>query len=308
MDMERRKELGKLEQKKVSTHIGIGAMLLWGLLLLITVRYGWLQLVQGDAMATRVRMESGEEQVTPTPRGPILDRNGRELAFSLMLKSLFVDPNNVQNPNNLTPPVTINRNLNYSKEKTSVNYSVSKEVKQVVYAPGTVKRLSIAVAINKVLTDAERDEIKNLISSAAGIDYSRGDAVNISGLQFEGAKSDRTAQEKFEKQYRQEQLFNFITTSVFPLLIVLLLGTFSLIILKSFVNKMPEPKKVERRHYEEAPPLPQEDEEDEESLPKYELNKKELRSQKDQNINELNEAVMSSPEEAAKLLVSFIKD
>lgn len=101
MDMERRKELGKIEQKKVGSHIGLGAMLLWVVLLIITVRYGWLQLVQGDAMATRVRMESGEEQVTPTPRGPILDRNGRELAFSLMLKSLFVDPNNVQNPQDL---------------------------------------------------------------------------------------------------------------------------------------------------------------------------------------------------------------
>lgn len=101
MDMERRRELGKAEQKKVSAHIGIGAFILWLGLFVITVRYGWLQLVQGDAMETRIRMESGEELVNPTPRGPILDRNGRELAVSLMLKSLFVDPNNVQNPQEL---------------------------------------------------------------------------------------------------------------------------------------------------------------------------------------------------------------
>ena len=42
--------------------------------------------------------------------------------------------------------------------------------------------------------------------------------------------------------------------------------------------------------------------------PRLELNLKEIKSQKDQNINELNEAVMSSPEEAAKLITSFIKD
>ena len=43
-----------------------------------------------------------------------------------------------------------------------MNYNVTKEVKQVIYAPGTVKKLSIAVAVNKILTDAEKDEIKSL--------------------------------------------------------------------------------------------------------------------------------------------------
>ena len=66
-----------------------------------------------------------------------------------------------ENPNNL-PNATdaMRRNLNYSKQKTAVNYSVSKEVKQVVYAPGTIKRLSIAVAVNKILTDSEKEELR----------------------------------------------------------------------------------------------------------------------------------------------------
>ena len=48
--------------------------------------------------------------------------------------------------------------------------------------------------------------------------------------------------------------------------------------------------------------------EQEEELPRIELSKKEIKSQKEQSINELNEAVMASPEDAAKLLTSFIKD
>ena len=48
-------------------------------------------------------------------------------------------------------------------------------------------------------------------------------------------------------------------------------------------------------------------EQEEESQP-TQLNPREIRSQKDQSINELNEAVMAAPEEAAKLLVSYIKD
>ena len=48
--------------------------------------------------------------------------------------------------------------------------------------------------------------------------------------------------------------------------------------------------------------------EQEESMTRPELSKKEVKSQKEQSINELNEAVLASPEDAAKLLTSFIKD
>ena len=239
---------------------------------------------------------------------PLNDEKGVGIVTSSQTEvETYENPNNVQNTQNLTPPVTVNRNLNYSKQKTAVNYSVSKEVKQVVYAPGTVKRLSIAVAINKVLTEAEKEEIKNLVLSASGVDYSRGDVISVSGLQFEGANVDRHSQEDFNRQYQQEQLLYFVGSSVVPLIVVLVLGGFALLILKNFVKKMPVPKRIERR-FEEEQEAKQEEYEQEEDIPSITLDKKEIRSQKDQSINELNEAVMSSPEEAAKLLVSYIKD
>ena len=71
---------------------------------------------------------------------------------------------------------------------------------------------------------------------------------------------------------------------------------------------MPTPKRQERRTPEEIVETQTEDDEQEENLPKIELNKKEIKSQKEQSINELNEAVMASPEDAAKLITSFIKD
>lgn len=222
----------------------------------------------------------------------------------------YENPNNLQNPNTpaLTPSVVTNRNLNYSKQKTAVNYSVSKEVKQVVYAPGTIKRMSIAVAVNKVLTDEEKDELKNLVLSASGIDYSRGDVITISGLQFEGATADKANQEHFAKQYQQEQLFYFLSSSVLPLIVVLVLGAFALFVLKNLISKMPTPKAMPRMHEEYQEHHHHEEVEQEEDSPKIELTQKEVRSQKDQYINELNEAVMAAPEEAAKLLTSFIKD
>ncbi len=74
--------------------------------------------------------------------------------------------------------------MNYEKSRVTRNYNVSKEVRQVVYAPGTVQRMTIAVAINKILTTKERDEIRNLIVSASGADLNRGDMITLTGMQF----------------------------------------------------------------------------------------------------------------------------
>jgi flagellar M-ring protein FliF len=236
---------------------------------------------------------------------PVNDKGEGVVTSSQTEVETYENPNNVPNPSNVNQ-----RNLNYSKQKTAINYSVSKEVKQVVYAPGTVKRLSIAVAVNKILTEAEKDELKNLVLSASGVDYSRGDVISVSGLQFEGATIDKQHQEDVEKEYQKEQLMYLLTSSIIPLIIVLVLGCFALYILKSFVSKIPTPKKVNRTVQEEIPEQQNHEisERTDEDLPKLELNKKELKSQKEQNIMEINEAVMASPEDAAKLLTSFIRE
>lgn len=64
-------------------------------ILIIIFRYGYLQLVQGDELAERMRYQVGQDYLVQSPRGAILDCNGRELAASTMTKSLFVDPNHV---------------------------------------------------------------------------------------------------------------------------------------------------------------------------------------------------------------------
>ena len=64
----------------------------------VVLRYAWLQLVQGSELAERMRFQVGHDYSVQSPRGAIVDRNGRELAVSTMTKSLFVDPNHVENP------------------------------------------------------------------------------------------------------------------------------------------------------------------------------------------------------------------
>ena len=110
------------------------------------------------------------------------------------------------------------------------------------------------------------------------------------------------------KQYQQEQMIYMITSSVIPLIIVLILGCFALAVLKGFISKLPSAKKIERKVVEEAPVKVTEDDEAPEMITKVEFNKKEIQSQKEQTITEINEAVMAAPEDAAKLLTSFIRE
>ena len=246
----------------------------------------------------------------------------------------YENPNNQntqqpENPNSGVP----NKNLNYAKEKSSTSYSVSKEVKHIVYAPGTIKRLTIAVAVNKILTKPEKEELQNLVLSAAGVDYERGDVITVSGLQFEALEQDKKNQENLEKKVAKETLFNYLATKLGPSIVILILGLVTITLLKNLISKLP--------HYEVQQNILDEAEEedlafdpldpDESIANKIERIKglsdgafaaldfygeddtqasyKDIEiSKQEQSINTLNEAILADPEAAAKVLMSYIKE
>src|SRR5690606_28608456 len=69
------------------------------------------------------------------------------------------------------------KNANYQNEQITTNYEISSEEKTVVHAVGTVEKMSIAVVVNKVLTDSETKELTSLVASASGADFARGDTI-----------------------------------------------------------------------------------------------------------------------------------
>ena len=246
----------------------------------------------------------------------------------------YENPNNnqaqqqPQNPNAGVP----NKNLNYAKEKNSTSYSVSKEVKHIVYAPGTVKRLTIAVAVNKILTKAEKDELQNLVLSAAGVDYDRGDVITVSGLQFEAIADDKKKQEALAKKNAKDTLFEYFAVKLGPSIVVLVLGLFAITLLKNLVSRLP--------HYDVQQNILDEPDEDEDlaigapddvdaplkldklgnlldsGYPSLNFDRDDTQatlqdieiSKQEQSINTLNEAILADPEAAAKVLMSYIKE
>ena len=99
-----------------------------------------------------------------------------------------------------------------TKQKNLTNYSVSKEIKQVVYAPGSIKRMTVAVAVNKILTSQEKQELNDLVVMASGLDANRGDAVTISSMQFSGLADEKIAKE-IDPTYQCVITFDFDYTS-----------------------------------------------------------------------------------------------
>lgn len=100
-------------QRQVRDNLQLAAVCVLGIFMLIAAYYGKLQLFEGKVLADRVREQSGEERLLQSPRGAILDRNGKELAVSIMTRSLFVDPSHVKDPetlaDDLAPLISVSR-------------------------------------------------------------------------------------------------------------------------------------------------------------------------------------------------------
>ena len=86
----------KKQRHNVQLRISWLLLIIWGCFGLLLVRFAWLQLVDGDELAERAMTIAEENRARQSPRGKILDRNGRELAISRMAKSLVINPSKVK--------------------------------------------------------------------------------------------------------------------------------------------------------------------------------------------------------------------
>ncbi len=148
--------------------------------------------------------------------------------------------------------VTVASNLpsgdaNNSSQNTSqnsdtqerVNYEVSQTKRQIVKAPGAIRKISVAVLVdgepvkdaNGKLTmqprsDTELAALKELVSSAAGLDPSRGDVITIKSMLFQpNVAQGTTAKAGFLAPLGRFDLMSAIQLAVLAL-VALVLGLF----------------------------------------------------------------------------------
>jgi flagellar M-ring protein FliF len=139
------------------------------------------------------KLESESEIFLPSD-DPIL-RSARALEESF-------EGDNADNPANVAANAD---QSNYTKVDETINYEVSKKIERFTKAPGYIEKISIAVILDRQISDEQRTELRNAISSAAGVDLQRGDEISLSNLSF-----DKTSIEETKKEMEQQRQITMI--------------------------------------------------------------------------------------------------
>lgn len=211
------------------------------------------------------------------------------------------------NPPPVNPQNGQQKNLNYQKQKTAATYSVSKEVKQIVYAPGSVKRMTIAVAVNKILTTEEKTELEKLIASASGADETRGDVINVTSLEFSANDAQKNAVDEEAKAIQKEKTQEIVVNKLVPMFVILILGLVALFVFRSLFGKSDEVDEFDEGFEQQQQTITDNliDKFEVEALPQIEAK---LNPELDKLKTDLTDTIMADPSEAAKILISYIKD
>jgi len=151
------------------------------------------------------------------------------------------------------------------------------------------------------LTAKETEEIRELVENAAGIDLARGDSVDIKGFQFSSKPVDSEKELASAAKEAQQQAFYLQMASVGALI---LLGLAALFIFYSLFKKPAEGELVEEiqdygymnepTHLLEEAPMP--------------VIEAKLDPEVEHMRQSINSAVAEDPVEAARVLVTYMKD
>ena len=142
----------------------------------------------------------------------------------------------------------------YTNKKETTNYAHSEETKEVVYASGEVERITIAVAMNKVLTESETIEIKEMLANAAGLNLDRGDSVDVKGFKF--SESPNKKNELMTQAFKDAQR-NDLFLQLGYIATLLTLGVMALLILKNLFDKGMPVSTAQLILDDEGQPLPE---------------------------------------------------
>ena len=136
-----------------------------------------------------------------------------------------------------------------NKTRQRVNYEVSEIRRERVKHPGQIRRISVAVLVNDVVStdasgaitstpreEAEITALQDLVKSAIGFDETRGDVVTIQSMEFTGPTGEGSFAEAGATDFLAANLMKIIQMAVFAI-VALVLGLF---VLKPLLSTPPK--------------------------------------------------------------------
>lgn len=191
-------------------------------------------------------------------------------------------------------------NSAYTKNEETTNYEISKKVAHTIEAPGSVRRLSVAVLVDS-LQPQQVDSIQKAVEAAAGLDLNRGDKVAVENISFD--TSARRAEEVRQMQFEKQQLWTMILKGGFVLLLVLFLLLFLRSILKPRVVRVQERLIREITRVTEDELMPGE----EAAIPLDQAGRPAELSLEDQRKAQVRKQVAKLAKESPKVIATMIK-
>lgn len=176
--------------------------------------------VQVSAEMDFAQVAQTEETFDPDKVAPRSTRTIEETGSDSASDNAVTQGQNV--PDGAAPAAAGGNTSATSRTDETVNYEISKSVKTETTAPGTVTKLSVAVAIDGARTPAakagaepkytprtqeEMARITALVRSAAGITDERGDKLEVSNIQFARAPMDVGSKAPSKFSFDKDDIF-----------------------------------------------------------------------------------------------------
>lgn len=101
----------------------------------------------------------------------------------------------------------------YEHRNESVNYEVNETTERQLSAPGRLIRLNTAVVVNDKggqLSQAQLQQIREIVASAVGFQNERGDGINVQGMNFDTSHVEE-ARVAMDEAAHREQIRNYAT-------------------------------------------------------------------------------------------------
>ncbi|PZM97418.1 MAG: flagellar M-ring protein FliF [Actinobacteria bacterium] len=117
-------------------------------------------------------------------------------------------------------------NGEYTSTKETRNNAVGMVTETRKSAPGNIRRLSVSVLINQnAAAGINNADVQQMVTTAAGLDLERGDAISVTTLPFDTTIADEAsrAEEEAAAADRREQIISWAKTGAMVLIVLVLL-------------------------------------------------------------------------------------
>lgn len=199
-----------------------------------------------------------------------------------------------------------NANANYEKKESTKNYEINEEKSKVVAAPGSIKRLNVAVLVNDDVNATQQDSIMRTVSSAAGINQDRGDTISVEPLPFSTELKDKRAAEEKAAKDKADRIF-YMEVAAALLVLALIIGA----LMMRRRRKLQEQAALEEQQRLEEEERQRLAAERAKKVESGELEEEELTEEEQRHLTEkqtLQELIDQKPAEVAMLIKTWLSE